>query len=128
MDWIAERWGRTAAVVIDAQSPAMALLPDLKARHVRVTTTTAQDMGRACGRFQDMLRDGRLTHLGGGAQPALDVAVANATTRNIGNSGAFGWNKMGSDIDISPLVACTLALYGTVVTKRDPNRKQRLIR
>lgn len=128
VDWIAERWDRTAAVVIDAQSPAMALLPDLKARHVRVTTTTAQDMGRACGRFQDMLRDGRLTHLGGGAQPALDVAAANATTRNIGNSGAFGWNKMGSDIDISPLVACTLALYGTVVTKRDPDRKQRLIR
>lgn len=128
VDWIAERWARTAALVIDGQSPAMALLPDLKARHVKVITTNAADMGRACGRFQDMLRDGKLTHLDAGRQPALDLAVANATTRSIGGSGAMGWNKLGSDIDISPLVAVTLALYGTAVTKRDPSRKQRLIR
>jgi phage terminase large subunit-like protein len=128
VDWIADRWPNTAAVVIDSQSPAMVLLPDLKARHVKVITTGAQDMGQACGRFLDMLRDGRLTHLEAGKQPALDLAVANATTRKIGSSGAVGWNKLGSDIDISPLVAITLALYGTAVTKRDPNRKQRLIR
>lgn len=128
VDWIADRWPRTAAVVIDGQSPAMALLPDLKARHVKVITTSAPDMGRACGRMLDMLRDGKLTHLADGKQPALDIAVANATTRNIGGSGAVGWNKLGSDIDISPLIAVTLALYGTAVTKRDPNRKQRLIR
>lgn len=127
VDWITERWPRTAAVVIDNQSPAMALLPDLKKRHVKVITTNAADMGRACGRFQDMLRDGTLTHLSEGAQPALDIAAANATTRNIGTSGAIGWNKLGTDIDISPLVACTLALYGTFITKRDPNRKQRMI-
>lgn len=127
VDWIAERWDRTAAVVIDGQSPAMALLPDLKKRHVKVITTNAADMGRACGRFQDMLRDGLLTHLPKDMQPALDVAVANATTRNIGTSGAIGWNKLGTDIDISPLVACTLALYGTFITKRDPNRRQKVM-
>lgn len=31
-DWIAQRWPKTAAVVIDAQSPAMVLLPELKSR------------------------------------------------------------------------------------------------
>lgn len=127
VDWIADQWSRTAAVVIDNQSPAMALMPDLKKRHVKVITTNAADMGRACGRFQDMLRDGKLTHLTAGAQPALDVAVVNATTRNIGTSGAIGWNKLGTDIDISPLVACTLALYGTFITKRDPNRRQKVM-
>ncbi|AKV55087.1 phage terminase [Bifidobacterium actinocoloniiforme DSM 22766] len=127
VDWIADRWSRTAALVIDAQSPAMALLPDLKARHVKVITTTATDMGRACGRMLDMLRDGKLTHLDDGKQPALDLAVSNATTRNIGSSGAVGWNKLGSDIDISPLVACTLALYGTFITKRRPGRVQKVM-
>jgi hypothetical protein len=34
---------------------------------------------------------------------------------------------MGSDIDISPLVACTLALYGTTITKRDPDRVQEVM-
>nr|WP_101618154.1 terminase [Bifidobacterium margollesii] len=127
VDWIAEHWPRTASVVIDGQSPAMSLLPDLKARHVRVIVTNAADMGRACGRLLDMLRDHRLTHLTDDEQPALAKAVANAATRNIGPSGAFGWNKTGSDIDISPLVAVTLALYGTYVTKRNPNRRQEVM-
>lgn len=127
VDWIVERWPKTAAVVIDDQSPAMSLLPDLKARHIKVIQTNAKDMGRACGRFQDMLNAGQLTHLSTGKQPALDTAVANATTRNIGSSGAIGWNKLGSDIDISPLVACTLALYGTFITKRRPGRVQKVM-
>ena len=127
VDYIAEHWPRAASVVIDGQSPAMALLPDLKARHVRVIVTNAGDMGRACGRLLDMLRDHKLTHLPDTEQPALAQAVANATTRNIGTSGAFGWNKTGSDIDISPLVAVTLALYGTYITKRNPNRRQEVM-
>ena len=46
VDWLAERWHKTASVVIDAQSPAMSLLPDLKAAHVKVTVTNMQEMGR----------------------------------------------------------------------------------
>lgn len=127
VDYIAEHWPRTASVVIDAQSPAAALIQDLKARHVKVITTGPQDMGRACGLFLDMLGSGRLTHLPDENAPALASAVEHAVTRNIGQSGAFGWNKMGADIDISPLVACTLALYGTTVTKRNPNRRQEVM-
>jgi hypothetical protein len=62
VDWLAERWHKTASVVIDAQSPAMSLLPDLKAAHVKVTVTNMQEMGRACGRFLDMLKAGTLKH------------------------------------------------------------------
>lgn len=124
VDWIADRWKNTAAVCIDAQSPAMSLLPELKARHVKVIVTNASDMGRACGRFLDMLRDGKLTHLPETMQPALWKAVQNATSRPIGTAGAIGWNRAHTDIDISPLVACTLALHGAYITKRNPNRKQ----
>ncbi|MBW3093101.1 terminase [Bifidobacterium sp. 82T10] len=127
VDYIAEHWPKTAAVVIDAQSPAAALLQELKARHVRPIITNAQDMGRACGMFQDMLTAHKLTHLPDQDQPALATAVEHAVTRPIGQSGAVGWNKTGSDIDISPLVAVTLALYGTFITKRNPNRKQEVM-
>lgn len=127
VDYIADHWPRTASVAIDSQSPAMSLLADLKARHVKVIVTNYSDMGRACGKFLDMLRDGKLTHLPDDKAPALATAVANATTRSIGKSGAVGWNPMGSDIDISPLVACTLALYGTTITKRDPDRVQEVM-
>ena len=126
-DWIAQRWSKTAAVVIDAQSPAMVLLPELKSRGVKVMVNTTNGMGRACGRVLDMLTAGTLKHLPDEAQPQLTTAVANATTRPIGKSGAFGWNKAGSDIDISPLVACTMALQGAWTTRRNPNRRQHVM-
>lgn len=126
-EWLAERWPKTAAVVVDAQSPAMVLIPELKARHVKVTMTNASDMGQACGRFQDMLAQQQLHHLPDDEQKPLALAVEGAVTRPIGNSGAFGWNKKGSDIDISPLVACTLALHGAFTSRRHPGRKQEVM-
>jgi phage terminase large subunit-like protein len=126
VDWIAERWPRLSAVVIDAQSPATVLVPELKERGVRVTMTNAAMMGQAVGRFQDMLRDHQLRHLKG--QTPLDMAVAGATIRNIGHEGAYGWNKLGSDVDISPLVAATLALHGAMTNPRRETRQQRMIR
>lgn len=127
VDWLAERWPKTASVVIDSQSPATSLLPDLKRAHVRATVTGMNEMGRACGRFMDMLNDKTLIHLPDTMQPQLAAAVKGATIRPIGRSGAFGWNKLGSDVDISPLVACTLALWGACTTKRHPGRKQEVM-
>lgn len=124
VDWLAERWPKTASVVIDAQSPAMSLLPELKAAHVKVTVTNMQEMGRACGRFLDMLKAGTLKHPPDEYQPQLAAAVKGATTRPLGQSGAIAWNKLGSDIDITPLVSTTIALYGACTTKRHPGRRQ----
>ncbi|PLS26251.1 terminase large subunit domain-containing protein [Bifidobacterium parmae] len=112
------------AVVIDAQSPAMSLVPDLRKQHIKVTITQTRDLGAATGRTLDMIHAGTLQHLDADHQPQLNTAALNATTRPIGQSGAFGWNKTGGDIDISPLVAVTLAAYGTTITKRNPNRRQ----
>ncbi|WP_226557256.1 hypothetical protein [Bifidobacterium pseudocatenulatum] len=53
--------------------------------------------------------------------------MANTTTRLIGKSGAFGWNKAGSDIDISPLSSCTMALQGAWTTRRNSNRRQHVM-
>lgn len=64
-DWIRERWPRTTCVAIDAQSPAMVLLPELKARHVPVKIVAANEMGQACGRVLDMVQAGMLKTLAG---------------------------------------------------------------
>lgn len=111
-------------MVIDAQSPAMSLLPELKKAHVKVTVTNMQEMGRACGRFLDMLKAGTLKHPRDEYQPQLAAAVKGATTRPLGQSGAIAWNKLGSDVDITPLVSTTLALYGAFTTLRHPGRRQ----
>lgn len=124
VDWVASEWPKCAAVVVDSQSPAMSLLPDLQAKHVKVTVTTTANMGRACGRFLDLLDAGKLIHLPDKDQPQLAQAVRNATTRPLGKSGAVAWNKAGTDVDISPLVACTLALWGASTSRRHPGRKQ----
>ena len=81
----------------------------------------------ACGRLLDMLQYHELRHKPG-VRP-LDQAVAGATVRKIGVEGAFGWNKLGSDVDISPLVAATLALHGAVTSTRRPGDEpeQRMI-
>lgn len=126
-DWLAERWERTASVVIDNNSPAMVLIPELRSRHVRPRVTNASEMGQACGRFQDMIAQGILHHLPDDMQKPLELAVRGSTTRAIGASGAFGWNKRGSDVDISPLVAVTLALHGAFTSRRNPGRKARAI-
>lgn len=124
VEWLKARWPKTASVVIDAQSPAMSLLPDLQAAHVRVTVTNTAELGRACGRFFDMLNQRTLKHLPDNDQPQLAQAIKGATIRPLGQGGAFAWNKLGSDIDLTPLVACTLALYGAYTTKRHPGRRQ----
>ena len=91
---------------------------------MKVIVTNYSDMGRACGRLQDMLRDGTLTHLPEDGQQPLWQAAAKATTRPIGKNGLFGWNRPDDDTDISPLNAVTLALHGAMTTRRDPTAQQ----
>ncbi len=124
VDWLADRWPRTAAVVIDAQSPALSLLPDLRARHVKVTVTGARELGQATGRMLDMLAARTVTHLPDTAQPALADAALAVTLRPVGHGGMTAWQRAGIDVDISPLVACTLALHGAFTSKRHPGRRQ----
>lgn len=124
VDWLAERWPRTAAVVIDTQSPALSLLPDLKARHVKVTVTGARDIAQSTGRMLDMLGARTVTHLPAAMQPALADAALRATLRTVGQGGMTAWQRTGSDTDISPLVAVTLALHGAYTSTRHPGRRQ----
>jgi hypothetical protein len=97
---------RPVAVVCDATSPAGSLLPELADLGVTVDPITSTDHARACGLLFDLVEQEALRHLG---SPELRSALRGATTRPLGD--AWAWSRKNSSVDISPLVAATLALW-----------------
>lgn len=124
VEWLASRWDKASAVVIDAQSPIASIVPALTRRGVRVTVTGSTEMARACGDFLDLVntKDG-MSHFD---QPQLNAALAGAKKRPIGAAGAFGWDRKSLDMDITPLVVVTLASFGVKTSKRKPGRKSKV--
>jgi phage terminase large subunit-like protein len=103
---LVERWS-PVAVMIDPSGPAGGLLPALHERGIEPGLINARAMGQACALFYDLLHEGELVHLG---QPALDSAVGGARRRRMRD--AWAWSRDSVSVDISPLVAVTLALWG----------------
>ena len=95
---------------------------------MKVTFLQTRDVGQSTARFMTLLTEGKLTHLDESKQPVLYQAVRGATKRPLGRDGLFAWNKMGSDVDISPLVAVSMAVQAAYTTKRHPGRKARVMR
>jgi hypothetical protein len=98
---------RPSGVFVDNQGPAGSLIADLERAGVSVTTVNATEHARACGNLFDLVEQGGLRHLGTGE---LREAVRGAKTRPLGD--AWAWARSKSSVDISPLVAVTLALIG----------------
>lgn len=111
MNWIVERAGRRIPVLIDGMSPAAALIADLKARGVSVKQTTAGDMAKACGMFEDRAKAELLTHAD---QERINTALEGARKRLIRDAGGWGWDRRDPTAAIYPIVAVTLALLGAV--------------
>lgn len=127
VNWLKDRWPDTAGIGIDSISPAMTLMPELVAAHMKPLVFTTRQVGQASGRFMDMLTQGQLRHLAENKQQPLWDSIKGATTRPLGKAGQFGWNKTGSDIDITPLTAATYALQAAYTSKRHPGRKARIM-
>ena len=103
-------------VVIDGASPAASMAPVLRARGVRVLVTSAQDMAKACGQLVDKIAAGAFTHAD---QEPVNRAAEGVRKRAIGNAGGWGYDRREeSPVDIAPIVAMTLALFGALATKR----------
>lgn len=77
---------------------------------VEVVLCEGRDVGAWTGRFYDAVcaSENGSTPLYHITQPALDYAASIAQTRPLGDS-AWSWDRKGSDSDISPLVALTMA-------------------
>ena len=103
------------AILVDASGPAGSLIPEFDRNGVEVVPVSAKDHARACGSLYDSCVDGTLRH---GPSDELLFALDGAAKRPLGD--AWAWSRKSSSVDISPLVAATLALWGTEMGGADP--------
>ena len=112
--WLLEETAAIAAhlrplyIVTDQRSPSASIAERLRTKGHRVEGTGAQFMASACAAFVTAVRSERLSVL---RNDVLTLAATTAIRRNIADVG-WAWNRRdGTDLDITPLVACSLALY-----------------
>jgi len=91
----------------DPSSPAGSFASDLRSRGVELIEVTGRDMAQACGAFADAVQNETVRHLG---SPAIHNALTGAGKRSMGD--AWAWSRVSSSVDITPLVAVTLAHAG----------------
>lgn len=112
-----------SGVLIAKGSPAASLFDEivdaLAGFEVEVKLVGTEEHAKACGAFFDTVKDGRLRHLG---TTELGVAIQGARTRAHGE--AWLWSRTGSSVNIAPLVAVTLAVWGLATVK--PAKTQKL--
>lgn len=114
--WVGEAARRASCVVVvDNASPAMSLVPDIKAAKCKVIQTGSQDMVKACGHVESLVHAGLLTHSG---QETVSSAVAAGFKRPIRDAGGWGWDRRDETANIAPLVAATLSVFGASIAKR----------
>lgn len=94
------------AIVLDGAGPAGVLLTQLDAAGVEVRQPTAREFAQACGQLPIAMRDRDIVHLD---QEPLRAAIAAAHTRPLGE--AWAWARRDTTVDLSPLVAVTLAAW-----------------
>ena len=94
--------------VVDAGGPAGSLIQDLADElGVEIVQPKPRQIADATGQFYDAVVEQGISHLD---QPPLAVALAGAQKRPLGD--AWAWARRGVGVDISPLVAVTLARWG----------------
>jgi hypothetical protein len=96
-----------ALVALDPTAAAGAFNRELVDRKVKVVEIGGRTFVQACGSFFDRVMERTIK-----VRPTrheLDAAAASAVRRNVGD--AWVWGRRTSDVDISPLVAATLAVW-----------------
>jgi hypothetical protein len=103
----AHRGDADTPVALDLGSPASVLADDFAAAGIDTLNPSARDVAQACSGLLDGLVRRSVWHA---PNPVLDGAVKGASRRPMGD--AWAWSRKNSLVDISPLVAATLALWG----------------
>ena len=94
-------------VVVDPHSPAATLIRPLTDAGVAVTEPSTSDVVIANGTFTDLVAARKLRIA---AHPMLDAAARHGTQRAL--AGARAWERRGSSVDIGPIDAATMAVWG----------------
>jgi hypothetical protein len=97
-------------VILDGKSPAGALTAELE-NYLNIMPVSTGEYTTACALLVDAVEQRTLRHRG---DVDLDNAVDGAAVRSVSDS--WAWARRSSTVDISPLVAVTLALWGVDAT------------
>lgn len=109
---LVEKWS-PCAVVIDPGGPAGSLIPavrkelELLGLPDLLIEPKTREIAGASGQFFDAVASQAIVHLD---QAPLATALAGADKRPVGDG--WAWARRGVSVDISPLVGCTLAVWG----------------
>jgi len=99
---------RPRAVILERASAAGSWIPALQDAGIDPVLAGARDMAQACGAlYEDVTENAALRHLD---QHPLNAALIGARKRTLADS--WAWHRRDSSVDISPLVAVTLAWHG----------------
>jgi len=98
---------RRLPIRIQPSSPAGAFIAPLREKGVEVVEVTVAEHAQALGQMLDACANDRLRHLGASS---LNAAAKGAVVRTAGDADLLG--RRTSKVDITPLVAVTLALGG----------------
>lgn len=112
-DWIipwftdSTRAGKFVAVAVQVRgAPASGLIEGMEKAEIPVLEWGGPDLAKACGDFYDGLVQRGIKHR---PQAALDTAAASAAAKSLGDAWVF--DRKGSPVDASPLVACAAAAW-----------------
>jgi hypothetical protein len=100
------RWP-SSRIVADLSGPAGAASAEAKTLGVEVDPVATRDYTAACALIYKSAVERSFRHR---TEPVLDAALAGAVRADVGD-GAWKWSRKNSTVDISPLVAATLALH-----------------
>jgi hypothetical protein len=118
---LVDRW-KPCAVALDPGGPAGSLVGDFEAAGIELVTTKARDVAAAAGGLYDAVvrppdaPEGWAPGVRHIPHPALSAALSGAAKRPLGD--AWAWNRRGVSVDISPLVAVTLARWAWTTRER----------
>lgn len=96
-------------ISVPMNGPAVAQVPLLRAGGVDVVEVGATDVMRAAAGFVDACANKRLRHLG---SESMRNAITGAAVKTVGD--LTQWGRATSTSDITPLVACSIALAAHV--------------
>lgn len=104
LDKLARELG--APVAFDPSGPAGFLKPELERLGIGMLEVSGVKMGQACGALFTAVNDGAIK-----VRPSADLNQAVAGARTQPRSDAWVWARKDGTVDVSPLVAVTLAWW-----------------
>ena len=120
-DWLNARYSKASCVVIDGRNGVDVLIDKISGTWKMkgsVIRPSSRDMIAATGALVDAVNVKSVTWYD--KQTALRDSAVTSIKRPINGGWGFGGENS------LPIEACSLALWGAMVAKRDPNRKMRI--